>query len=97
MNKRRREAFTATPQLGRIGRAPIAARATWIEDEQAFNFAVYAERAESVMLFLYSPDDLANLVLTFQLDPLITSQNGSGIAKSRSIYFTVAGQLRTTE
>jgi hypothetical protein len=55
VNKRRREVFTATPQLGRIGRAPVAARATWIEDVQAFNFVVYAEHAESVMLFLYSP------------------------------------------
>jgi hypothetical protein len=38
-----------------------------------------------------------NLFLTFQPDLFMTSQDGSGIAKSRSIYFTVAGQLRTTE
>jgi hypothetical protein len=31
---------------------------------------VYAERAESVMQLLYSPDDSAKPVLTFQLDPL---------------------------
>ena len=31
--------------------------ATWIEEEQAFNFAVYAEHAESVTLLLYSADE----------------------------------------
>ena len=42
--------------------------ATWIEEEQAFNFAVYAEHAENVILLLYSADDLANPILTFQFD-----------------------------
>ncbi len=42
--------------------------ATWIEEEQAFNFAVYAEHAESVTLLLYSANDLANPILTFQFD-----------------------------
>ena len=42
--------------------------ATWIEEQQAFNFAVYAEHAETVTLLLYSADDLANPILTLQLD-----------------------------
>src|SRR5271165_2894045 len=42
--------------------------ATWMEDEEAFNFAVYAEHAENVTLLLYSADDLANPILTFQFD-----------------------------
>jgi isoamylase len=50
---------------------PLPLGATWIEDEQAFNFAVYAERAETVTLFLYSHHDLANPILTFQLDFLL--------------------------
>ena len=54
---------------------PLPLGATWIEDEQAFNFAVYAEHAESVTLFLYSPADLAKPVLTFQFDPI---RNKSG-------------------
>ena len=48
---------------------------TWIEEDQAFNFAVCAEHAESVKLFLYSPTDLAKPVLTFQFDPI---RNKSG-------------------
>ena len=49
--------------------------ATWIEEDQACNFAVCAEHAESVKLFLYSPTDLAKPVLTFQFDPI---RNKSG-------------------
>jgi glycogen operon protein len=48
---------------------------SWIEEEQAFNFAVYAEHAESVTLLLYSSVDLANPLLTFPLNFL---RNKSG-------------------
>ena len=48
---------------------------TWIEEDQAFNFAVCAEHAESVKLFLYSPADFGMPVLTFQFDPI---RNKSG-------------------
>jgi isoamylase len=48
---------------------------TWIEEGQAFNFAVCAEHAESVKLLLYSTIDLAKPVLAFQLDPI---RNKSG-------------------
>src|SRR5215470_7126068 len=48
--------------------SPLPLGATWIEDEQAFNFAVHAEHAESVTLLLYSADDLVNPVLTFPFD-----------------------------
>ena len=44
--------------------------ASWIEEEQAFNFALCAEHAESVTLLLYSPGDLANPILTFRFDSL---------------------------
>jgi len=54
---------------------PLPLGATWIEEEQAFNFAVYAERAEKVTLLLYSPDNLANPTLRFQFDSL---RNKSG-------------------
>src|SRR5215472_5329143 len=47
---------------------PLPLGATWIEDEQAFNFAVYAEHADSVTLLLYSASDFANPVLTFKFD-----------------------------
>ncbi|MFY9844241.1 MAG: alpha-amylase family glycosyl hydrolase, partial [Terriglobales bacterium] len=48
---------------------------SWIEEDQAFNFAVCAEHAEGVKLFLYSPTDLAKPVLTFQFDAI---RNKSG-------------------
>ena len=56
------------PRWAQIEGSPLPLGATWIEDEQAFNFAVYSEHAETVMLLLYSPDDLANPVVRFQLD-----------------------------
>jgi len=54
---------------------PLPLGVTWIEEDQAFNFAVCAEHAESVKLFLYFPADLAKPVLTFQFDPI---RNKSG-------------------
>jgi glycogen operon protein len=54
---------------------PLPLGATWIEEEQGFNFAVYAEHAESVTLLLYAADDLANPILTFPFDFL---RNKSG-------------------
>ena len=54
---------------------PLPLGVTWIEQDQAFNFAVCAEHAESVKLFLYSPTNLAKSVLTFQFDPI---RNKSG-------------------
>jgi isoamylase len=54
---------------------PLPLGVTWIEEDLAFNFAVCAEHAESVKLFLYSPTDLAKPVLTFLFDPI---RNKSG-------------------
>jgi isoamylase len=56
------------PTWEQIEGTPLPLGATWIEDEEAFNFAVYAEHAESVTLLLYSADDLANPILTFPFD-----------------------------
>jgi isoamylase len=54
---------------------PLPLGVTWIEDEQAFNFAVYAEHADAVTLLLYSAADSANPVLKFEFDFL---RNKSG-------------------
>jgi glycogen operon protein len=48
--------------------SPLPLGVNWIEKEQAFNFAVHSEHAESVTLLLYSPADLVNPVLRLQLD-----------------------------
>jgi len=54
---------------------PFPHGVTWIESEQAFNFAVHSERAESVTLLLYSATDLVNPVFTYRFDFL---RNKSG-------------------
>jgi len=63
------------PRWEQIEGTPLPLGATWIEEQRAFNFAVYAEHAESVTLLLYSDDDLASPILTFQFDFL---RNKSG-------------------
>ena len=54
---------------------PLPLGATWIEDEQSFNFAIYAERAENVELLLYSRENLENPILSYRFDSL---RNKSG-------------------
>jgi len=49
---------------------PFPLGVTWIETEQAYNFALYSEHAESVTLLLYTEDDLATPVLSYRLDYL---------------------------
>jgi isoamylase len=55
--------------------APLPDGAVWIESDQAFNFAIHSERAESVALLFYSARDLVNPVFTFRFDFL---RNKSG-------------------
>ncbi len=55
--------------------SPLPLGVTWIEEELAFNFAVHAERAESVTLLLYTPTDLVHPCLAYRFDFL---QNKSG-------------------
>jgi isoamylase len=79
---------------------PLPLGVTWIEEEQAFNFALHAEHAESVTLLLYSSADLVNPSLTFRFDFL---RNKSGriwhcrlpiteIGEARYYAYSVAGQ-----
>ena len=55
--------------------APLPDGAVWIESDQAFNFAMHSERAESVTLLFYSATDLVTPVFTFRFDFL---RNKSG-------------------
>jgi isoamylase len=48
--------------------SPLPLGVTWIEEEQAFNFSIHSEHAESVTLLLYSASDLVNPILTFRFD-----------------------------
>ena len=79
---------------------PLPLGVTWIEAGQAFNFALHAERAESVTLLLYAPADLVNPLLTFRFDFL---HNKSGriwhcripikeIGEARYYAYSVSGE-----
>jgi isoamylase len=55
----------------RIEGSPEPLGATWLDDEQCFNFALFSRHATSVTLLLYHSDDLINPVLRIALDYLI--------------------------
>jgi len=80
--------------------SPLPLGVSWIDEEQAFNFAVQAEGAESVTLLLYSARDLANPLLTYSFDFL---RNKSGrvwhcripmnkLGEARYYAYSVSGQ-----
>ena len=80
---------------------PLPLGATWIEEEQSFNFAVYAEHAETVTLLLYSANDLTNPLLTFQFD-FVQNKSGriwhsripiSQMRDARYYAYSVSGQV----
>ena len=52
-------AFVALDEWERRDGAPTPLGATWIEEEQAYNFAVYSKHAEAVTLLLFSESDFA--------------------------------------
>jgi isoamylase len=68
-------ARTKRPTWEQAEGSPLPLGVTWIEEEQAYNFAVHAEHAESVTLFLYTSADLVNPRLTYRFDFL---RNKSG-------------------
>ena len=50
--------------------SPSPLGVTWIEDEAAYNFALYSKHATAVTLLLYSEVDLSIPTYEFRLDPL---------------------------
>ena len=54
---------------------PFPLGATWVEEERAFNFALYSKYAESVELLLYTADDIVHPVGVYAFDHL---RNKSG-------------------
>jgi glycogen operon protein len=49
---------------------------SWVEEEQAYNFSLYAENAARVTLLLYGRDDPATPILQLPLDPLVDKLRG---------------------
>ena len=66
---------TKRPAWEQTEGSPLPLGVTWIEEEQAFNFAVHAEHAESVTLLFYGSGDLVNPLLEYRFDFL---RNKSG-------------------
>src|SRR6185369_7713406 len=64
--------------------SPLPLGVTWIEEEQAFNFAVHAEHAESVTLLLYAPGTWSIRYWRTVSIFFATSQAESGTAASPS-------------
>jgi len=50
--------------------APAPLGVTWLEDEQAVNFALYSKHATEVTLLLYGQDDTATPAMKYRLDYL---------------------------
>ena len=80
--------------------SPLPLGSTWMEEEQAFNFAICAEHAESVTLLFYAPPDLVVPAFVYRLDFL---RNKSGhvwhcripiaeIGECRYYAYSVAGE-----
>jgi len=51
--------------------APAPLGATWLESEQAWNFALYSRAATSVTLLVYGADDVVTPILELDQDPLV--------------------------
>ena len=72
---------------------------TWIEEEQAFNFALYSKHAAEVTLLLYSKSDLVHPLHEYGFDPLINKSGrvwhcrlkGDAISDARYYGYRVAG------
>jgi isoamylase len=68
-------ALSKHPTWAQAEGSPLPLGVTWIEAEQAFNFAVHSEDAESITLLFYSASDLVSPLLSFRFDFL---RNKSG-------------------
>jgi hypothetical protein len=58
----------ASSRWGAAERLPFPLGATHIEEDDAYNFALYSKHAESVMLLLYTENDIVNPVLAYRFD-----------------------------
>ena len=50
--------------------SPVPLGATWVSEEQAYNFALYSKHAERVTLLLYASQDLVQPVFSYTFDRL---------------------------
>jgi isoamylase len=75
---------TASSRWAATEGLPFPLGATRIAEENAYNFALYSKHAQSVMLLLYTGNDIVNPVLAYRFDYLKNKSGRSGIAAFRS-------------
>ena len=51
--------------------APAPLGATWVESEQAWNFALYSRAATGVTMLIYGAEDVTTPILSLPHDPLV--------------------------
>jgi len=73
----------STPSWASPEGLPNPLGATWVAEEEAWNFAVYSEHAERVTLLFYTEKDRATPVLTSGSTIFGTSRAPYGTAASR--------------
>ncbi len=71
----RQTRLPATSQWAAAEGLPFPLGATWIEEERAYNFALYSKHACSVTLLLYCESDIVSPLFTYRFDYL---KNKSG-------------------
>ncbi|HLH36348.1 MAG TPA: isoamylase [Alloacidobacterium sp.] len=85
--------------------SPSPLGVTWIEDEAAYNFALYSRHATAVTLLLYSEIDLATPTYEHRLNPLLNKSGRiwhcrlrkSSIPDARYYAYQVAGPKTVEE
>jgi glycogen operon protein len=79
--------------------SPSPLGVAWIEEEQAFNFALYSKYATQVTLLLYADSDLFHPYHSHRLDPLVNKSGrvwhcrlkAAGIPKAKYYGYAVGG------
>jgi glycogen operon protein len=79
------------PSWEQIEGSALPFGATWIEEEQAFNFAIYVEHADSVTLLFYASPELVTPAFTYRFDFL---RNKSGRIWHCRIPIAAIGECR---
>ncbi len=98
-------ASVALEELERRDGAPTPLGATWMEEEKAYNFAVYSKHAEAVTLLLFSESDFAAPIVSIPFEfprnktRRMWHARVSAVAAADAHYYgyRIAGPLRPNE
>jgi glycogen operon protein len=85
--------------------SPSPLGVTWIEEEQAFDFALYSKHASQVTLLLYADSDLVHSYHSYRFDPLVNKSGrvwhcrlkAAAIPKAKYYGYAVGGRPKSRE